>query len=114
MREGASFPRPILSSFLHHTHTHQQHALTDKKIKAIATGHSHSAAISESGELFMWGMKLYLEPQLFKCSPGEGQAPEKVAMVACGGSMTAAVAESGRLYTFGKVRPRVLTRAVTW
>lgn len=50
----------------------------------------------------MWGMKLYLEPHLFKCTPAEGQPPEKVAMVACGGSHTAAVTEAGQLYTFGK------------
>ena len=40
----------------------------DKKIKSIAAGHSHSAAITESGELYMWGMKVFLEPQSFQVS----------------------------------------------
>ncbi len=89
----------------HPTQSTSPHPTTppDKKVASIAAGHSHSAALTEGGELFMWGMKLYLEPHPFKCAPAEGQSPERVVAVACGGSHTAAVSETGRLYTFGKV-----------
>ena len=74
--------------------------LQEKKIKAIAAGHSHSAAVTEGGELYMWGMKIYLEPHIFKV--GE-TGMEKVEKIACGGAHTAAVTEdAGQLYTFGK------------
>jgi alpha-tubulin suppressor-like RCC1 family protein len=39
---------------------------SDKKVKAIAAGHSHSAAITEEGHVYMWGLKAYLEPHRFK------------------------------------------------
>lgn len=37
-----------------------------KKVVSIGAGHSHSAAVTSEGELYMWGMKNYLEPQLLK------------------------------------------------
>jgi alpha-tubulin suppressor-like RCC1 family protein len=35
-------------------------------VVSIGAGHSHSAAVTSEGELYMWGMKNYLEPQLLK------------------------------------------------
>lgn len=43
-------------------------ACAGKKVVSIAAGHSHSAALTDQGELYMWGMKVYLEPQLLKVS----------------------------------------------
>jgi len=75
-------------------------ALQDKKVVRIAAGHSHSAAVTEAGELYMWGMKVYLEPHHLKV--GE-TGIEKVGLVSCGGSHTAVVTEgAGQLHTFGK------------
>ena len=88
--------------------------LDGKVVRTVAAGHSHSAVVTVKGELFMWGMKAYLEPNLFKCAPADGEAPEPLAMVACGGSHTAAVAESGRLYTFGKVSKCVCRWLFFW
>lgn len=74
--------------------------LQDKKIVRIAAGHSHSAAVTEAGELYMWGMKIYLEPHHLKV--GE-TGMEKVGLISCGGSHTAVVTEgAGQLHTFGK------------
>lgn len=73
-------------------------ALESKKVAHVAAGHSHSAAVTEEGELYMWGMKIHLEPQVFRV--GEG---DKVWQVGCGGSHTAVVTEDAhQLFTFGK------------
>jgi len=65
------------------------------EIKAIAAGHSHAALLTAGGDLWMWGMKTYLEPKKF-------DVPEPVAAVACGLNFTAALgAETGAVYTFG-------------
>lgn len=65
------------------------------EIKTIAAGHSHAALVTGGGDLWMWGMKTYLEPKKF-------DVPEPVATVACGMNFTAAVgAETGTVYTFG-------------
>jgi alpha-tubulin suppressor-like RCC1 family protein len=37
--------------------------LSEEKIVAMSAGHSHAAAVTEDGKLFMWGMKRYLEPE---------------------------------------------------
>ncbi len=73
--------------------------LQDKKVAYVSAGHSHSAAITENGALYMWGMKNFLEPHVFKI--GE-TGMEKAVQVACGGSHTAVVTEAGQLHTFGK------------
>jgi alpha-tubulin suppressor-like RCC1 family protein len=40
-----------------------------KKVTSIAAGHSHSAAIVDDGDLYMWGMKLHLDPHKFEVRP---------------------------------------------
>lgn len=38
--------------------------LENRNIVKVSAGHSHSACITDKGELFIWGMNLYLEPTL--------------------------------------------------
>ena len=38
--------------------------LENRTVVKIGAGHSHSACITDKGELFIWGMNLYLEPTL--------------------------------------------------
>ena len=38
--------------------------LENRTVAKIGTGHSHSACITNRGELFIWGMNRYLEPEL--------------------------------------------------
>lgn len=38
--------------------------LENRNVTKIAAGHSHSACVTDRGELFMWGMQRHLEPEL--------------------------------------------------
>ncbi len=38
--------------------------LENRNVVKISAGHSHSACVTDKGELFVWGMNLYLEPTL--------------------------------------------------
>lgn len=38
--------------------------LEGQRVIKITAGHSHAACIVEGGNLFFWGMSLYLEPEL--------------------------------------------------
>ena len=48
-----ALPRPIESQ------------LEGRRVTKIAAGHSHAAAITADGELFIWGSNIFLEPQAF-------------------------------------------------
>jgi len=51
--------------------------------------------VTTAGELWMWGMKLYLSPKKFDC-------PEPIKSISCGSNFTVAIgAETGSVYTFG-------------
>ncbi|CAE7237268.1 UVR8 [Symbiodinium sp. CCMP2592] len=88
-----------------------QHALVHvafdgKKIVAVATGDSHSAAITESGELWTWGFNG--DGELGVGDTTSRHAPvcvsvngQKIVAVAAGGGYTAAITESGELWTWG-------------
>ncbi|XP_078438381.1 regulator of chromosome condensation (RCC1) family protein [Wolffia australiana] len=82
-------------------------------ISQIATSGAHTAAVSNSGELFTWGRdegegRLGLGPG---GGPGEGGSfstpskvealPTSVAAVACGGFFTMALSPEGRLWSWG-------------
>jgi alpha-tubulin suppressor-like RCC1 family protein len=70
--------------------------LLGRKVVHVAAGHSHAACITESGELFYWGMSLYLEPvrvnELLHTT---------VVDVVCGDGYVLVLDKDGQLYSFG-------------
>jgi alpha-tubulin suppressor-like RCC1 family protein len=56
------------------------------KVKKISAGHDHAAAITENGSLYMWGMKLWLEPHEMTAL-----SEQNVVDVACGKRYTTAL-----------------------
>ncbi|CAM8906638.1 unnamed protein product [Rhodiola kirilowii] len=83
------------------------------RIKHIATSGTHTAAITDSGELYMWGRdegdgRLGLGP---RPGPNEGggmsipsqvkELPVPVAAVFCGGFFTMALTEEGQVWNWG-------------
>lgn len=77
--------------------------LEGRRVTHIAAGHSHAACITESGELFTWGMTLHLEP--FRVTE---LLHTKIVQVACGNDYTLALDERGELYSLGKGKTGVL------
>lgn len=77
--------------------------LEGRVVKKIAAGHSHAAAVTDDGELFMWGSSVYLEPQLFP-----NLLHTEVVDVACGQDYTVALTKEGWLFSFGKGKTGVL------
>ena len=77
--------------------------LEGRVVKKIAAGHSHAAAITEDGALFMWGSGEFLEPQLFP-----NLLHTEVVDIACGENYTVALTKDGELYTLGKGKTGVL------
>ena len=100
------------------------------KVEALAAGHSHSAAITDSGDLYHWGMKAYIQPhrmQLLEDADADAEAEaeaeaevaaaggdakdnsgpplsdarKRAAKVTCGGYCTAVVDTEAQLWTFG-------------
>ncbi|XP_071532835.1 E3 ubiquitin-protein ligase HERC2 isoform X2 [Panulirus ornatus] len=84
-------------------------ALKSKRIRDIACGSSHSAAITSSGELYCWGLGEYgrlglgdtttqLKPKLVKALLGQ-----RVVQVACGSrdAQTLALTSEGMVYSWG-------------
>ncbi|XVF81647.1 hypothetical protein PTKIN_Ptkin15bG0172000 [Pterospermum kingtungense] len=82
-------------------------------IRHIATSGTHTAAITESGDLYTWGRdegdgRLGLGPDR---GPNEGgglsipskvkELPTRVAAVSCGGFFTVALTEEGQLWNWG-------------
>ncbi|KAJ4838177.1 Ultraviolet-B receptor uvr8 [Turnera subulata] len=77
------------------------------RIKMVAAGAEHTAAVTESGELYGWGWGRYgnlglgdrndrLVPEKVSFTHGE-----KMVIVACGWRHTIAVSSAGGLYTYG-------------
>ena len=84
-------------------------ALKSKRVRDIACGSSHSAAITSGGELYTWGLGEYgrlghgdmitqLRPKLVKALEGK-----RIVQVACGSrdAQTLALAEDGSVYSWG-------------
>jgi E3 ubiquitin-protein ligase HERC2 len=84
-------------------------ALRSKKIRDIACGSSHSAAITSSGELYTWGLGEYgrlghgdnitqLKPKLVKALSGH-----RIVQVACGSrdAQTLALSDEGLVFSWG-------------
>jgi alpha-tubulin suppressor-like RCC1 family protein len=70
--------------------------LINRKIIKIAAGHSHAACISESGEVFHWGMSLHLEPVLV-----DSLLHTKIVDIVCGQDYTLAIDMNGHMYSLG-------------
>ncbi|CAL5431063.1 unnamed protein product [Camellia sinensis] len=85
----------------------------DGKISHIATSGTHTAAITESGELYTWGRdegdgRLGLGPSRGPDQAGGLSIPSKVAAlpvpvaaVSCGGFFTVALTEEGQIWNWG-------------
>lgn len=69
--------------------------LEGQKVVKIAAGHTHAAAITDKGELFVWGMGQDHMPRWIPTS-------KKVIDVVCGLDYSMILQEDGRLYSFGK------------
>jgi len=69
--------------------------LENRNIVKVSAGHSHSACITDKGELFIWGMNLYLEPTLVS-------SITRCVDVACGENYTIVLTDDGLIYSFGK------------
>jgi alpha-tubulin suppressor-like RCC1 family protein len=70
--------------------------LLGRKVIKVTAGHSHAACITESGELFYWGMALYLEPVRVN-----ELLNTHVVDVVCGQDYTLVVDKEGKMYSFG-------------
>lgn len=72
--------------------------LEGAKVKEVAAGYNHAVAIAEDGGVYLWGMKLHLEPYRFQVLD---DLASPVAQVAAGLNYTACVTEDGKLFTMG-------------
>ncbi|CAG5121445.1 unnamed protein product, partial [Candidula unifasciata] len=78
-------------------------------VKWVACGSSHTIALTEFGEVYVFGEgengQLGLGTELLSTStPTHLQLPFKVAWLFCGQDFTALISEKGQLYTFGDGR----------
>lgn len=77
--------------------------LLGRKVVKVTAGSGHAACITESGELFYWGMSLHLEPVRVN-----DLLHTKVVDVACGQDYTLALDQDGMLYSWGTGKTGVL------
>lgn len=77
--------------------------LLGRRVTKIRAGQSHAACITESGEMFWWGMNLHLEPVRVT-----ELIHTKVVDIACGHDYTLALDEEGNLYSYGRGSTGVL------
>ena len=77
--------------------------LLGRKVIKVAAGGSHVVCITEGGEVFQWGMSLFLEPvrvsELLHTS---------IVDVACGDNFSIALDENGYLYSWGNSKDGAL------
>ena len=70
--------------------------LMNTTIVKIAAGHSHAACLSDTGEVYHWGMSLHLEPVLV-----DSLLHTKIVDIVCGQDYTFAIDVHGHMYSFG-------------
>jgi len=88
----ASSPEPI-----------EADELLGRKVIKVATGATHTVCITEGGEVFQWGMTLFLEPVRVS-----ELLHTQIVDVACGDNYSIALDENGQLYSWGKGKTGVL------
>lgn len=91
-----SLPRPI------------EGQLEGRKVVQVSAGFAHTACVTESGELFFWGMGQSLEPTLIS-----SMLNTKCVAVECGHNYTLVLTEEGNLFSFGNGKTGVLGHANT-
>ncbi|XP_070189606.1 X-linked retinitis pigmentosa GTPase regulator-like [Littorina saxatilis] len=91
-------------------HKTPQHVMSiADRVKTVSCGGSHTAAVTENGQLYTFGDgpngQLGLGVSVLESqSPSLVKLPFKVSQVCCGENFTAIVSEKGQLYTFGDGR----------
>ena len=71
--------------------------LEGRHVVKISAGHSHAAAITDKGELFVWGMNIHHQPELVT-----ELVQKKIVDVKCGRDYTIAIDDDGKIYSYGK------------
>ncbi|GFH47488.1 hypothetical protein CTEN210_03963 [Chaetoceros tenuissimus] len=77
--------------------------LEGRKVVKVHGGQSHAAALTESNELFVWGMGTYHMPELVT-----SLLDTKIVDFSCGHEYTIVLDDQGQLYSFGKGKTGVL------
>ena len=77
--------------------------LEGRKVVKMDGGQSHAAALTDKGELFMWGSGLAFMPELVTAL-----GHTKIVDVSCGEDYTIALDHEGKIYSFGKGKTGVL------
>lgn len=80
--------------------------LASKTVSKIAAGHSLAACITTKGDLYYWGMSLYLEPEYVNAL-----VHTKIVDIACGDNYWMALGDDGLLYSYGSGKTGVLGEA---
>lgn len=85
-------------------------SLLGKDVYTVSSGDSHYAALTSSGELYMWGDNRYNQQGVYT-KPSALQIPEphvvpfggtRIRAIACGKNHTVCVSEQGRVFAWGK------------
>ncbi len=66
------------------------------RVSKIAAGETHSVAVTENGNVFMWGNKAFMVPEWMVSLDGIN-----IVDVGAGGRYSACLSDKGELYTFG-------------
>lgn len=74
----------------------QSDELMNRKVIQIAAGHSHAVCITDSGELFYWGMAQYFEPIRI-----DTLLHTKISNISCGQDYTLIIDVAGNMYSMG-------------
>lgn len=87
--------------------------LEGRKVAKMSAGHTHAAALTDKGELFVWGLGINHQPELIT-----DLVHTNIVDVKCGNGYTVALDDEGKIYTFGTGKTGVLgldkqTKAVT-
>lgn len=77
--------------------------LEGRKVVKMSAGKSHAAALTENGEVFVWGMDIVHQPELVT-----DLAHANIVDVQCGHGYTMALDDEGKIYTLGKSKAGVL------
>lgn len=65
----------------------------NEEIVDLSAGQHHAVAINKSGELYLWGMKMWMEPHMMTAL-----SAEKIVGAGCGTNYTIAINDAGELF----------------